>query len=309
MPLARNIHIDRALTNFSVAISQTGLVASMVWPEVKVKMDSDKYFVYDNSNLRLDETAWAERDVANEVDWEATPSAYVTERHALKKLVTDKERRNADAPIKVDRDTTTILTEKLMLRREKRLADILQTAANYDADKKPTLVLATQWDNYTSATSDPAKDVATARLAIAKAVGKKINLMLLPNEVFEKLREHPLIIDRVKYTKTGIINVTDLEALFDIERIIVTDAIENTANEGQADVLGFIWGKNVYMGYVTKTATLRSPSWGYHIQSQKMLTERWKEEERKGDMLRVSYEDVPKLVTQSAGYIIQSAVA
>lgn len=309
MPVRKNIHTDRALTNISQQFNQPELIMTKVWPVVPVKKDSDEYFEYDNSHMRIDETLWGDRDVANEVDWEVTKKSYVTERHGLKKLVTDKERRNADSPIVTDRDTTENLTEKLMLRREKRLTAILTNAANYPTGHKPTLVLATQWDNYGSATSDPSKDIATGRIQLAKAIGKRPNLLILPLEVFEFLREHPLIVDRVKYTKTGIIDMSDLAALFDIEKILIAGSLESTANEADAVALNFLWGKNAYLGYTTKRASLKSPSWGYHIQSRKMRTDRWRDEERDGDMIRVSYEDVPKLITSAAGYIIQAAIA
>ena len=309
MPLVRNIHLDAVLTNISRAVVNSELVAPQVWPIVPVKKDSDVYYRFDQSNLRPENTEWAPRTVAKEINWEASRQAYATQRHALQELVEDDEIQNADSPIQPMSDSARIIAEKLMIRRELRLATILQAAATYPAGHSVSLAVADRWDNFGSADSDPNDDVADARVQIFSQIAQKPNLMVLPREVFEKVREHPLVIDRIKYTQVGVITAELLANLFDIKRVIVTGAIENTANEGQADALSFIWGKNVFIGWVTETAALRQPSWGYHLQSQAMQTERWRDEERKGQTLRTSYKDIPELVTPAAGFIIRTVIS
>jgi hypothetical protein len=309
MPLVSQIHIDAVLTNISRAVVNSELVAPKIWPVAPVKKDSDVYYLFDQSNLRPEATEWASKAVAKEINWAVTRDSYVVERHALQELVEDDEKQNQDSPIDVMSDSTTIITEKLQIRREKRLVTVLQAAGSYDAGADVTLAGVDQWSDFASATSDPADDVSLARSVIFGKIAQKPNLMVLPRQVYEKLREHPKILDRIKYVQVGVITPQLLGNLFDIENVLVTGAIENTANEAQADVLSYLWGKHVYIGYVTPRPALRTPSWGYHLQSQPLQTERWRDEERKGEVIRVSYKDVPKLVTKSAGYIIRSAVA
>ena len=309
MPLVKNIHLDAVLTNISRAVANTELVSTQVWPVVPVKKDSDVYYRYDQSNLRPENTEWAPRTIAKEINWETSRQAYATERHALQELVEDDEIQNADAPIQPMSDSARIIAEKLMIRREKRLATKLQAAGTYPAGHTLTLAAAKRWDNFTSATSDPNADVAAARIQIFSQTARKPNVMILPREVFENVREHPRVLDRIKYTQVGVITAELLANLFDIEKVIVTGAMENTANEAQTDSLAFIWGKKVYIGWVTPNAALRQPSWGYHLQSQAMQTERWRDEERKGTTLRTSYKDTPELVTPAAGFLIDTVIA
>ena len=309
MPLINEIHLDAVLTNISRAVTNSELVATKVWPVVPVKKDSDVYYRYDQSNLRPDLTEWAPKTKAKEINWSVTRDPYKVERHALQELVEDDEKQNQDSPIDVMADAAMIIAEKLMIRREKRLATTLQTLANYDADAQPALALADQWDNFTSSDSDPNQDVANARTIIFKKTFRKPNLMVLPREIYERVREHPKVIERIKYTQVGVLTPQLLSTLWDIDEVVIAGGGENTANEGQADVLSYIWGKNVYIGYVTPRAGLKQPSWGYHLQSQAMQTERWRDDERKGDVVRTSYKDTPELVTKSAGYIIQTAIA
>lgn len=308
MPLINQIHIDRALTNISQAVVNEDLVATEIWPIVKVKKDSDRYFEYDKSNLRAENDVWAPRTKAKETQWNVIEKFYGTQRRALSQLVEDDEKQNQDSPIDVMADTTAIVTEKLMIRRELRLRAILTNLANFDADAQPTLLAADKWDDFTSPDSDPIEDVATARQVMRAKIFKKPNIMVLPAEVFEKVREHPKVTDRVKFSQIGIIDQALLARLFNIDKVVVAGGGENTANEGQADSVGFIWPDNVWIGWVTPRASLRQPSWGYHIESKRMTTERWRDEERQGDMIRVSYKDDPRLITQSAGYVIQDVL-
>jgi hypothetical protein len=309
MPLVKNIHIDQALTNISRKVKNTSLIADQIWPIVPVKKDSDEYFVYDSANLRAVDTKWARKTKANEIDWEASTEPYKTERMALSQLITDDERQNADTPISVETDTTENLTELMLIDREKKLQTILSTLANFDAGAQPALAAADRWDNFTSASSDPNQDVATARSVIYGKIFRRPNVMVLPYEVYEKVREHPKVQERIKYTQTAIVTADLLAKLWDLEKVLIAGGGENTGAEGAADNLAYIWPKRVWLGWVSPRPALRMPSWGYHLQSKKNKTERWRDDEREGDMFRVSWKETPKLVTQSAGYTIQTVIS
>jgi hypothetical protein len=304
MPLIAEIHLDAVLTNISQAFKNESLVATSIFPVAPVKKDSDVYYKYDKSNLRPDDTRWAPKTRAREVNWSVTRDGYKTERHALQELIEDDEKENCDSPLDVQTDTTEILTEKLLIRRELNLANMLTSTGNYDSDAHPTLAVASQWDNYASAVSDPNADIATIRRTVFKKTFMHVNTIVLPYAVYEVVREHPKVLERIKYTQRAIITPDILADLWDIENVIVAGSGQNTANEGQVDSLSYIWGNNVLAGYVEKSPRLKRPSWGYHIQSQPLMVERFRDDERKGEVVRPSFKEIPKIVTQAAGYLI-----
>lgn len=310
MPPVSSIHIDQALTEISQRVTNTELIADQVWPIVNVRKDSDKYFVYNKANLRAENDEWAPKAMANETDWDVTTESYSTQRRALAQLVEDDEVQNADSPLDIMADTASTLTEKLMIRLEKRLAGVLQTVGNYDADARPDISASAsdQWDNFGSADSDPLEDIANGRQIVAKKIFRRPNLVFMSREVFEILKEHPKIIERIKYTQRGLLTPDILASLFDVDRVLIAGGGENTAIEGAADSLAYIWGKHCFLGWVTPSASLRSPSWGYHLMSQRLLAERWRDDPRKGEMLRVSMKETPKVVTQEAGYFLQNVI-
>lgn len=308
MPDISSVHIDQALTSLSRGVTNEGFVADMIFPPVPVKKDSDLFFVYDKSNLRVDATDWAPKTQAKEVNWSVTTDSYKTERHALAELMEDDEVENADAPLDIPTDTTEALTEKLLIRREKKLATIMTTTGSFDSDARPALAAAQRWNNYASSSSDPNVDVQTGRKTIFQKIFRKANTLILPYLVYETVREHPKVMERIKYVQRAIIDTDVLAALWNVERVIVAGSGENTAKEGQTDVLAQIWGKNAWLGYVEPRPRKKRPSWGYCFQSQKSLAERWRDNPRKGEMLRISYKEIHKVVTASAGYWIQTII-
>lgn len=309
MPNPSSVHIDVALTNVSQAVKNSELVADKIFPVLPVKKDSDKFFVYDKSNLRIENTLWAPKTEAKEINWDVSTDTYRVERHALSDLIEDDEKQNADAPINIEMDTVEILAEKLLLRREKSLATLLTTSGTFDSDARPTIAAAGQWNNYSSATSDPTLDVLTGRKTIYNKIFMRANTIVLPYNVYETVREHPKILEKIKYVSEAIVTESILARLWGVSQVIVAGAGENTALEGAADVLAQMWGKNAWMGFVEPRPRLKRPSWGYHFQSQRMLTERWRDDPRKGEVYRDSFKEIAKVVTKAAGYWLQTVIA
>ena len=131
MPFFSNVHVNKALTNISVKYNFAEGIADSVFPTAPVQKESDLYFVYDIGNRRLPETLRANRAEANEISHSYSTSSYTLEEHALKELISDRDRGNADAPLDLDVDTTEILTEKILIRREVATANVCFTTTSW----------------------------------------------------------------------------------------------------------------------------------------------------------------------------------
>jgi hypothetical protein len=53
MPEVSQVHIDAALTNVSVAYRNPDYIADIVAPQVAVRKQSDKYYIYDAERERF----------------------------------------------------------------------------------------------------------------------------------------------------------------------------------------------------------------------------------------------------------------
>src|SRR3954447_16733075 len=151
----RNTHIDVVLSNISVGWPNNGFVGPALFPQVLVKKQSDKYYVFGRESWAVDPSGdvRAPGAVANEIPGlEVSTDQYFAKEHSLQIPVTDEERENVDSPLAPDRDGTELVTSKILLGREVAIQALVTTAANYGSGYSATLAGTQQWNDYTNST-------------------------------------------------------------------------------------------------------------------------------------------------------------
>lgn len=261
-PTANDVHIDAILTNISVAYiqDQNAFVSNKVFPTIPVEKQSDKYFIYTKGDWFRDEAQL--RAPATESagsGYNLTTATYNTQVYAFHKDVDDQVRANADNPLNPDRDATSFITQRMLLRQEVSWASEFFQTGIWATDLTPTNL----WSDYTS--SDPIGDVENAKSTILTSTGFLPNTMVMAYDVFRQLRNHPDIVDRVKYTSSENVTEDILARFFGVERILVARAVRNTGLEGAATSMSSIVGKNAALYYVAPTAGVLSPTAGYQF--------------------------------------------
>jgi hypothetical protein len=269
MPTPQQVHIDQALTNLSVAYIQKedSFVADKVFPIVPVQKQSDRYFVYKREDFFRDEAqerAAGTESAGGDYGIDNTPS-YFARKWAYHKDVTEDERTNADSPLAPDQDATEFVSAKLLLKRETEWAKNYFTSGvwGHEAEgvsQNPSDSQILQWDN---ADSVPIDDISNAKVQIAQTTGYDPNVLVLGYPVFNALKNHPTILDRIKYTERGIVTADLLAALFEVDKVVVAKAVKNTAPRGASEANEFILGKNALLAYAAPNPGLRQPSAGY----------------------------------------------
>lgn len=312
-----NVHIDQALTNISVGWPTEGLAGAALFPTVTVRKQSDKYYVFGREGWLPEADLRAPGTEANEIMGAAVSvDTYYAQEHALQIAVTDEERENADSPLYPDRDGTNIVTSKIMLGRERTFQTLATTTTNYASGHSVTLSGTDQWDDY--ANSDPISDLRTAKATIHSKIFTEPNVAIIPYQVMTKLEDHPDFLERIKYSERAIFSPELLASILGIQRIIVPGVGINSANLGQTASLGYLWGKDVVLAYVPPSAGLKVPAYGYEFAWGSQMVDRWREEKRKSDVIRVSRRYDVKLVALGegadagksiAGYVIKAAVS
>ena len=107
-----------------------------------------------------------------------------------------------------------------------------------------------------------------------------------------------------------------LAGLFNVDNYIVAKSLYDTAQQGIAHSLNYIWGKSAVLAYVppaqgqqmiTPGTTFR---WLYGVpQNGGMLVKRYRVEERSGDMIEYQTYYHVKLIVPGAVYVWVAAVA
>lgn len=275
-PTSSAVHVDAALTNISVAFIQnaTNFVAGRVFPNVPVRKQSDRYFTYDRGDFNRDEAtvrAPGTESSGSGYDIDNTPT-YFCNVVAHHKDVDDQVRNNADDAIDVDREAATYVMQKLMIQKEVDWATSYFAGGLWTNDydgvaSSPGANETIQWSDTTS--GDPIGDLRSAKTTVLESTGFEPNTLVIGQQVFDALVDHPDIVDRVKYSggvgngNPARVNEQTLAALMGLERVMVAKAIQNTAAKGATNAHSFIAGKKALLVYTPASPGLMTPAAGY----------------------------------------------
>jgi hypothetical protein len=282
-----NVHIDKVLTQISIGWPNEGLVGGALLPSVPVRKQSDKYYIFGREGWRPEDDVRAPGTQANEIPGlEVSLDTYYAQEHSLQIAVTDEERENADSPLSPDRDGTELVTSKVMLGREVAIKNLVTTSANYAADHVQTIVDGpASWNIY--ATSDPIRDIKAGKSKIHSKIFLEPTIMVVPYQVMTVLEDHPDFLERIKYSERAIFSPELLSAVVGINRVLTPGVGVDTSSPGTAVSLGYLWGDDVVMAYVPPRPGLKIPAFGYEFTWGTQQVDRWREEKRKSDVIRV----------------------
>lgn len=269
MPTKNQAHIDKALTNVSVAYMQdeVSFIADKVFPKIPVKKQSDVYFIYNKGDFFRDEArvrGGASESVGGEYGVEAS-DPYYAKVWAFHKDVTEQERANTDEPLTCDQDATDFVTQKMLIKREVVWSEkyFKTTVWTTEIDGVDATPAADEAIKFNLSTSTPIKTITDEIVVMASKTGFKPNTIVMSPSVFFALKNHPDILDRIKYTQKGIVTSDLLATLFEVENIYIPWGVVNTANQGETDAIDFIMGKHLLLCYVNPKPALKKPSAGY----------------------------------------------
>lgn len=308
-PTINDISYDKLLTNVAVDYQNDNYVCEQVAPTVQGK-DGGFWYKYKKDKFRETDDLKAPGAKTNEVSHDMEKSgAYNFKKHALKELVTDELKKQLGGAFDAESDAVENIMNRLYVNKEKALADYMADSANIT--NNTTLSGDDQWDSY--ATSDPFTNIETARRAIHSSVFKDANVLLMGKNVYDDLKHHPDLLDRVKYTSRGVITTDMMESLFEVDRVIVAKAGYNTATEGQSDSMSYIWGKHAWLLHVAPNPGFKTVSFAYHFQDgQPRFVDKWRGsdgQDREGTWVRVRDWYVRKTVSTDCAYLIENAVS
>lgn len=268
-PTTNQVHVDRLLTNVSVAYMQKdkNFIADKVFPVVPVMHKSDLYQTFDKDDWFRDEAKpriGATESVGS--GFNIATGGYNCIPYALHKDLDDYTVSNADMGIGLEKQATEFVTQRLLLNREKRWAQnfFVGTAwANKvtGVTSSPGAGQVIKLSDYTN--SDPFGVFEVGRQTMLGTTGFEPNVLVLGNNVFSKLINHPEIRDRIKYTSAESTTEEMLAAFFNVEKVLVAKAIENVAKEREAGSYQFIFGNSALLAYSAMEPSLMAPSAGY----------------------------------------------
>lgn len=305
--------ISPFLTGIAVSYRNSRLIADEVLPRVPVGVQEFKYTKYaKEDSFTIPDTKIGRTSRPNEVEFGGSEQTSATRDYGLEDPIPQADIDNSQGtqfnPLARG---TELLTDLILLDREKRTGDLVFNAASYATGNKTTLAGVTQWSD---ATSDPVS-------AILNALDSMIvrpNIAVFGRAVFTKLIQHSKIVAAAiplggNADKGGIVTRQAIANLFELDDVQVGEGWVNTAKKGQAPNLVRVWGKHAAFLVRNPLATPNSGlTFGFTAQFGGRVAGSRPDENiglRGGQRVRVG-ESVKELITANdLGYFFQDAVA
>ena len=275
-PTQADLHVNAPLTNVSVAYMQdtATFIADKVFPRVPVQKQSDLFWKYSKSDWRrTDVQKRAPGTESAGIGYKVDTDTYYAQVYAVHKDLDDQTRANADSNWNLDKDATKFVTNQLLLKRDLDWNNAYFKSGVWGTDL--TGVAATpnssQFLQWNDAASDPIVQMANLQTDFVLQSGRKANTLVLGAEAITSLKNHPDIIDRIKYTQRGVVTTDLLASLFDVEKILVsyasfTDVAERNDTEEQDAAASYSFmsnSKSALLCYTPSSPSLMTPAAGY----------------------------------------------
>lgn len=301
--------IDPILTQVAQGYTNAEFVGLTLFPAVPVGQRGGKILTFGREDFALYATGRAPGAHTKRVNFGYSSGSFALEQHALEGVVPFEDLEEANSEPGIDLASIAVAKTQAIigLRLEYAQAVLATTAGNYAASNKTTLSGTAQWSDY-SGTSDPANDIETGKEAIRAKIGKRPNTLVVGPLVWARLRNHPKLTDRIKYTGRDGLTTEMVAALFGVERVLVGDAIYDNAG-----TFADVWGKFAVLAY-TATASVASrgtPTFGYtyRLGGYPLVEQAYEDRNAKSWVYPVTDEVAPVIAGASAGYLISAAVA
>lgn len=291
--------------------SQQGFIGLDIFPLFDVDRESGYYFkIPIESLLALPPTKRAPRANYGRSDWTYEAATYKCEEHGWEEAIDDVERQQ-NPGIMAEQIATVRALDIILRAQEKRIADAVFNTGNITA----TAAVTTEWDN---ASCTPLKDIYTAKAAMRAASGLEPNVVVISRKVFDAVMRSTEITGAFKYTNPIEIGGDEarrriLSQYFGVDRVLVGNAIKNTAKKGQNVSIGDIWDDE-YCGLFRVSAggrDLKEPCLGRTFlwtadSPQNAIVETYREEQTRSDIVRVRHNVDEEFVFVGAGYLLSN---
>lgn len=329
-PTQADLHVNVPLTNVSIAYMQSAdsYIADKVFPRVPVQKQSDMYWKYSKSDWRrTDVQRRAPSTETPGVGWKVDTDQYFAHVYGVHKDIDDQLRANADSNFNLDRDSTEFITNQMLLKRDiDWVNSFFKTGVwaneRTGVDNAPGAGQFLQWDQ---AGSDPLSDIARHVIEFRRLSGFAPNTMVIGAHVMEALKQHPDIIDRIKYTQRGVVTEDLIATLFDVDELYVSYATVATGPEttdartqDAASTYDFIASSTaVLLAYAPPAPSLLVPSAGYTFtwsgylggNAQGVRVKRFRMEHIASDRIEAEMTYDQRVVAPDLGLFLENAVA
>ena len=319
-PTSSDVHADTALTDFSIAyiMDQKSFIGGDAIPSFPVDHKSDLYFVFNKDDWMRDDAVRVRAE-----DEEAPMSGFTLSKQSynatpwwtavpLSQLVT----ANADPSLPLDKAATQLVTQRMMIRRERLFATNFMAPNLWGTTVNGTAGAGTDYTSWDDYASDPEKNMDDAKNYMVKTTGFEGNVLTVAYSVHQALKRHPIIKDRIKHTSSESITAEIIAKFFELDEYHVSKSSYSTGKEGATTkVQSFAIGPHALLTYKEGAPTLMSPTaatifaWAglTGLNNAGVRIDQYYDEKKKQDVIRGEFAFAMVITGADLGYFFQNA--
>lgn len=265
LPSSRDVHVNQTLTDWAVQYSNklTDFHADHLAPIVPSSKRTNSYYKYDKADFFRDEMK--ERGEGADVPmagYRVTTDTYEIKTWSVGKPIDDQVEDNEDGPLDSDEDATKFVMDLERIRRERAFATAALATSIWGTDVTGNTVASVygsntvaQWDD---TDSSPLEDIAYYRTKVKLATGLDPNVLAIGRQVWDVIKNHADILARISGGSSNgnpaMVTRQMVAALFELEELVVLEAVHNTALENATMTGAFIAGKHGLLMHRNKNA-------------------------------------------------------
>jgi hypothetical protein len=258
----RDLHVDVPLSNVVVGRRPAGFIADQLLPITPVSKQSDMYYKFNHGEGRryeADLTARAPGTEAKKVHMTVSSDTYFAKNYALATDWPVEDAVNADEVLAWAESNAMMLTDRLMMDYERRVADTaVDTTAVYSVT-----TINTAWSNTTG--SRPLDDMLNLKESYRQWSGEQPNLAVIPEQVMTYLRRNDQLRDILYGDGGGMVSEQQMANLLGVQRVLVPVSQINTFGETETIngswSLADVWGNHFWFAKVNLLSGRYTDTW------------------------------------------------
>ncbi|KQI67994.1 hypothetical protein AN189_13070 [Loktanella sp. 3ANDIMAR09] len=300
--------IDPILSQHARGYTNAGMIGHLILPYVDIAQRGGRVIRFNKDSFRRAATRRAPGAETTRVSFGYASDPIALIQDSLEGLVpaeTAEEARQVPG-IDLGRHAVETVQDIIALGREVEIADLVRDPSNYGTNTEA--VAGT--DKWTDEASNPKQQIDDAQGTIRRKIGRRANQLTLSADAFRAACDHPRIREQFKYTSADSITVEMLARYFNIERVIVGDAVvldDDASDDAEARD---VWGGDAILSYTPPTRNYMVPAFGYtyRLKGSPVVEQPYHERNRKSWVYPVTEDWQPVLAGAEGGYLLQGVV-
>ncbi|MBS0354024.1 MAG: hypothetical protein JSR83_09010 [Proteobacteria bacterium] len=258
------------LTSLLLGMGQGTLIAEKLFPRLPQALSSVMLAKVGDERSRKYNLRRAPGTPTKRVDIKYDGNTYTVEEYSVEVPIprellreSDESRRlNVGNYLDISRIAMVTANDILGLDYELEVAGVATNAATYAAGHVLALAGATKWS---TDTGTPVDDVENAANVIRKKIGKRPNKLTFSADAFQAVKSNIQVRSYLPDSQMGAPTLEQLKVIFNVDEIVVGDAIWKDETDTGQDV----WGNNAILAYVPRIAnasgdiSLAEPGFGF----------------------------------------------